>query len=274
MDNYSSYKTKEFQTLCEENNIYTLCMPPHSSHLLQPLDVGCFAPLKKAYKAQINELISCYVNHVSKLEFLPAFKAAYQQSITSSNIYGAFRGVGLVPFDPQAVLLKIRKERAGVHTPPKQVLPDALWESQTPSNARELKAQSALLREKIRRRVSSTPPSIIDVVQRLTKGAKLIMHQAVLLRAEVTTLQRVNEAVTKRRSRKKRRIQKHGSLTIAEGAEIVSQMEVVEQLQQERRQEAEQSGTSLRSAPRCSRCKEPGHNLRTCKAGATATPAS
>ena len=24
-------------------------MPPHSSHLLQPLDVGCFAPLKHAY---------------------------------------------------------------------------------------------------------------------------------------------------------------------------------------------------------------------------------
>jgi hypothetical protein len=27
-------------------------MPPHSSHLLQPLDVGCFAPLKKAYGRQ------------------------------------------------------------------------------------------------------------------------------------------------------------------------------------------------------------------------------
>jgi hypothetical protein len=28
-------------------------MPPHTSHILQPLDMGCFAPLKKAYKEEI-----------------------------------------------------------------------------------------------------------------------------------------------------------------------------------------------------------------------------
>ena len=87
---------------------------------------------------------------------------------------------------------------------------------------RELEAQSTLLREKIRRRVSSTPPSIVDAVQRLTKGAEVMIHQAVLLREEVAALQKANEAISKRRSRKRRRIQKHGSLTIAEGAEIVS----------------------------------------------------
>ena len=81
-----------------------------------------------------------------------------------------------------------------------------------PSNARELEAQST----------SSTPPSIIDVVKRLAKGAEVMVHQAVLLREEVTSLQKANEALSKRRARKRRRIQKHGSLTIAEGAEIVS----------------------------------------------------
>ena len=48
------------------------------------------------------------------------------------------------------------------------------------------------------------------------------MHQAVILREDVAALQRANEAVTKRRARKRRRIQKHGSLAIAAGAEIVS----------------------------------------------------
>jgi len=96
----------------------------------------------------------------------------------------------------------------------------------------------------------------------------------VLLREEVTALQKANEALSKRRSRKQRRIQKHGSLTVAEGAEIVSQRQATEQLQQERRQEALQSGTSLRGAARCSRCKEPGHNSRTCKITTTEPPAS
>ena len=30
-------------------------MPPHMSHLLQPLDVGCFSPLKAAYRQQVQE---------------------------------------------------------------------------------------------------------------------------------------------------------------------------------------------------------------------------
>ncbi|KAH6417832.1 hypothetical protein HBI59_250890 [Parastagonospora nodorum] len=48
IDSYESYDLLEFQQYCKDNKIITICMPPHSSHLLQPLDVGCFAPLKKA----------------------------------------------------------------------------------------------------------------------------------------------------------------------------------------------------------------------------------
>jgi hypothetical protein len=50
---YDSYRLAKFNDLCEENNIYTLCMPPHLSHRLQPLDVGCFSPLKGAYSNEI-----------------------------------------------------------------------------------------------------------------------------------------------------------------------------------------------------------------------------
>jgi hypothetical protein len=46
LDSHESYKSLVFQNLCEQNKIITLCMPPHASHILQPLDVGCFAPLK------------------------------------------------------------------------------------------------------------------------------------------------------------------------------------------------------------------------------------
>jgi DDE superfamily endonuclease len=66
-------------------------MPPHLSHLLQPLDVGCFAPLKKAYGKQVEDLIRNYINSITKLEFLPAFKAALDASITPDNIRGGFR---------------------------------------------------------------------------------------------------------------------------------------------------------------------------------------
>jgi hypothetical protein len=46
-------------------------------YLLQPLNVGCFSPLKRAYSRKVESLICYYINYIIKLEFLPAFKAAY-----------------------------------------------------------------------------------------------------------------------------------------------------------------------------------------------------
>ena len=246
-------------------------MPSHASHLLQPLNVSCFSLLKTAYGAQVSHLISCRINHITKLEFLPAFKAAFKETITESNIYASFRGAGIVPLNAEAVLSQISLL---LHTPTPPAQEEPIWESQTPSNARKLQAQSALLREKIQRRVSSTPPSIDDAIQRLTKGAKKMMHQVVLLRDKIATLQRANEAATKRRSRKKRRIQKQGSLTIAAGRELTAQKEAAQKEGGNRPQEAEGSGVSRQALARCTRCRERRHNSRTCKKPTTDTTVS
>jgi len=49
LDGHESHLSAQFQHYCTERKIITLCMPPHSSHILQPLDVSCFAPLKLSY---------------------------------------------------------------------------------------------------------------------------------------------------------------------------------------------------------------------------------
>jgi hypothetical protein len=112
-------------------------MLPHLSHLLQPLDVGCFSPLKRAYSREVESLIRHHINHITKLEFLPAFKAAFDRAFTLSNICSAFRGAGLVPLQPDAVLLKLDVQLR-THTP--AALAEAPWEARTPSNVRELEA--------------------------------------------------------------------------------------------------------------------------------------
>jgi hypothetical protein len=80
LDGYESHHSLEFQEYYKENNIYTLCMPPHSSHLLQPLDVGCFSPLKRAYSREVESLIRHHINHITKLELLTAFEAVFDRS--------------------------------------------------------------------------------------------------------------------------------------------------------------------------------------------------
>ncbi|KAG6980848.1 hypothetical protein FocnCong_v007738 [Fusarium oxysporum f. sp. conglutinans] len=107
LDGHESHHSTDFEIYCEEHNIITLCMPPHSSHLLQPLDVGCFGPLKKAYGREIEHLIRSSITHISKTEFFPAFYAAFQATVTEKNIKGGFKGAGLVPFDPESVVSKL-----------------------------------------------------------------------------------------------------------------------------------------------------------------------
>ena len=101
-------------------------MPPHSSYLLQPLNVSYFSPLKRAYSREVESLIRNHINHITKLEFLPAFKAAFDQSFTLANICSAFQGAGLVPLQPDTILLKLNVQLRTPTTPALPTLAEAL----------------------------------------------------------------------------------------------------------------------------------------------------
>jgi hypothetical protein len=194
-------------------------MPPHSSHFLQPLDVACFSPLKRAYGAEISDLIRSHINHITKIEFLPAYYAAHQRSITKENICAGFQAAGLVPHNPEAVLSRLDVRLC---TPPPPAIPEAPWESHTPGNARELDAQSTLVRNQIQRHQDSSPTSIISAFDHLIKGARGMGYELVLLRDRVSALEKANEAAIKRRQRKRKRLQKGGTLTLVEGEELIA----------------------------------------------------
>jgi hypothetical protein len=180
-------------------------MPPHSSHLLQPLDVGCFSPLKRAYSREVESLIRHHINHITKLEFLPAFKAAFSQLFISANICSAFRGARLVLLQSDAVLSKLNVR---LRTPTPAALPEALWKARTPSNVRELEAQSTLIRDRVQRHKSSSPVSIIEAINQLKKGAEVVMLSAELMRDRIASLEQANEVASARKQRKKKRKQK------------------------------------------------------------------
>ncbi|KAF2792984.1 hypothetical protein K505DRAFT_386584 [Melanomma pulvis-pyrius CBS 109.77] len=92
----------------------------HSLHLLQPLDVGCFSPLKRAYSAKISALARRSITYIAKIDFLPAFKKAYTKTFIAETIKGAFRGARLVLHDLDAVILKLDVRLCTPNQQPKQ----------------------------------------------------------------------------------------------------------------------------------------------------------
>jgi hypothetical protein len=143
INSYESYCSLKFQDYCKENKIITLYMLSYSSHLLQPLNVTCFAPLKRSYSDGISTLARNHIYYISKETFLPAFKATYNLTFTEENARAGFKGAGLVPFNLDAVLSKLNV-RLRTSTPPQR--DDAAWEAKTPRNAKELEAQTTLIR--------------------------------------------------------------------------------------------------------------------------------
>lgn len=55
LDGHASHVSVEFIEFCWLVDIVPLCLPPHTTHYLQPLDVGCFGPLDKAYRKQLEK---------------------------------------------------------------------------------------------------------------------------------------------------------------------------------------------------------------------------
>ena len=106
-DGHDSHITAEFIAHCMDNNILLMILPPHSSHLTQPLDVGVFGALKKHMSAEIGPLIRTGVTRIQKVEWLTAFVAAHDKAVSPKNIHGGFRGTGIHPFLPTKVLRRL-----------------------------------------------------------------------------------------------------------------------------------------------------------------------
>ena len=128
-----------------------------------------------------------------------------------------------------------------------------------------------MIRERIQQHQSSSPASIIAALDQLKKGAEVMVHSAVLMRERIASLERADKAATERKQRKKKQIQKRGTLTKAEGEDIIAQREVEQQIEGETRQGKARSGVSRQASARCTRCRETSHNSRICQKRAVDT---
>ena len=87
----------------------------------------------------------------------------------------------------------------------------------------------------MRKHKSSSPASIIEAINQLKKGAEVMMLSAELMRDQIASLKKANKAASARKQRKKKRIQKQGTLTKGEGEDILAQRKVEQQISRKER---------------------------------------
>ena len=236
LDSYNSYCTKDFIEYCDEKNIVLFALPPHTTHLLQPLDVGVFQPYKHWQMKALDEAIQNGYFYYRKDDFLASFESFRAKALLPSTITSAFAKTGIEPFDPEAILSKLCSQEARQSTP--ETPPQSEWT--TPQLVRTITRFSAMVISQ------SMSDELRKQLTPLLKGAEI---QAIAGAEAVDKLNymTVNSQARKaRQSRQRQGLQRGGLLSAAKArdkARLLDEEQKAKALRRQAREEAAQLKT-------------------------------
>lgn len=115
LNGFTSHVEYDFIEYAQNNKIILFSFPPHTIHILQPLNVVCFQPFKYYHGKAINTAVQTGDKEFLKVDFLTSFKAFHQQTFKESTVVSAFRKTGIVLYDPSKVLLSLQDKRKSLN---------------------------------------------------------------------------------------------------------------------------------------------------------------
>ncbi len=139
-DGHSSHCTIEFVSFCWDHLILPFRLPAHSTHLLQPLDVGFYSSEKGHYQSILSEQARYGgASNYSKCDFLEAYNEVSVRTKSKHTIVHAWEKAGLFPFDPNRVIKRMQEMEGPrvhqkAHTPYSCTTPELESEPKSPSN--------------------------------------------------------------------------------------------------------------------------------------------
>ena len=103
-DGHSSHISIELIEMARENGVCLLCLLPHTSHILQPLDVGAFKSFKSRFNKACSKNMKQNPGRVITADILASMVGqAFPNAFTPVNILSGFKKTGIYPFNPSAV---------------------------------------------------------------------------------------------------------------------------------------------------------------------------
>jgi hypothetical protein len=270
LDGHGSHLTPLFDQICSENKIIPVCMPAHSSHLLQPLDIGCFAVLKRSYGSLVDQKMRLGINHIDKLDFLAAYPQARADAFKTDTIKNSFAAASLVPFDPDRVLSKLNIQ-LNTPTPPgsRPSSQSSYFSPKTPATVAELLKQASSIKAFLKRRSNSPPTPSKTALNQLIKGCQIAMQNGILLEQEIKDLRAANAVVKQKRTRTNRHIAYQAGVSVQEAQELIRSTEQPNPPVQPVPEDGVQTNQTTIAPPKrrtytCSVCNQVGHRMFQC----------
>jgi hypothetical protein len=209
-DGFGTHETIEILEYCFENNIKLCRLPSHTSHKLQPCDVAVFAPLKSAYREEVERLEQGGVNTIGKQHFTSLYYPARQTAFTAKSIKAGFAASGLIPFNPDRVLKNIPKPPAEL-TIPKVVEREVVYHLQdevlqtpvTPVSAEAfISLQNLIMKRDAHALDETSKLSLQRHIQKLANAAQTSFAKGALQQDRIQFLLKINNEAKVRRATK------------------------------------------------------------------------
>jgi hypothetical protein len=109
IDGASCHNAPEFIIKAKMHRIWIVKFPSHQTHLIQPLDVGCFRPWKTYQQNAIMNAIRSFQPEYNVRSFLRDLPQIRTQTFKESTIRHAFRDAGVWPVSFKAVQKKLKE---------------------------------------------------------------------------------------------------------------------------------------------------------------------
>lgn len=182
-DGHNSHLTIPLIEMACANNIELFCLPAHTSHALQPLDVGVFKSVKNSWRNVLKDYYrDTGCKNVDKITFPLLLKKLVESGCFSrANAIGGFEGSGIYPLNEDKILKKcetssvlsssqsLLQEESSV---PGTCSPNVVQNSESRSKPIDLPEQVAS--------TSSTSISTLEVVEQVPVSPKKSLELAIL----------------------------------------------------------------------------------------------
>jgi hypothetical protein len=208
MDGHSSHVTARVISFCMQNAIDLLIMPPHCSHVLQPLDVSVFAPLKRALGKETDKVARLDSSRIARVQWTEMYIRAHKTAFSMSNICSGWRATGLYPLYPGVVLDKVggvqqsTSEGEGDNSRSGEVDLDTSLLDSSPPDGTELRQANAVLMRNINS-ASDLTPRTKRYTGRIARGFERLHTEMVTMIQERDAQRQLLEARKKRKTGKR-----------------------------------------------------------------------
>jgi len=172
----------QFCQFALETNIHIICLPAHSTHLLQPLDVSIFGPLQHYYGKAADTHMRNTRTGATKGTFWTFYTEPRALTFLPKTIQSAFRATGIGPFNPNKVLVKVTKVTKT--TTPN--CPTAIFT--IPRNRHQLRQQALAPTSFVPSSPTSSRESYLAVVLRLADLTERALTEVEIAKAEAQRL--------------------------------------------------------------------------------------